>query len=197
MSRAIETILEILQEGAEGTAALLDVMLTPKSSVFYRKMNRLSYYGPKRFKDDWTDWYRKRQAFYSLLNKLKREGFIIKKENHRNSPWSITKQGLAKLAIIKKGVKTVGRPRKLSYKRDGGLELIIVAFDVPEKERKKRDWLRAGLMSLGYRMLQQSVWAGKVRIPLEFIKDLKGNNILRYVHIFSVGRKGTIEEKRF
>ena len=71
---------------------------------------------------------------------------------------------------------------------------MIIAFDVPEREREKRRWLRLALISLGFQKVQQSVWAGNIRIPAEFIEDMKENAILSYVHIFSVAQSGTLEK---
>ena len=74
---------------------------------------------------------------------------------------------------------------------------MIVIFDIPERERRKRNQLRRELVYLGFKKLQQSVWIGQTQIPEEFIKELKEKDILPYIHIFSVEKKGTVMlEKR-
>ena len=73
-------------------------------------------------------------------------------------------------------------------------EVIIVSFDVPERRRHWRDWLRFQLASLGLQKLQLSVWIGKVKLPEEFLEDLKKFQLLTYVHILSVGKKGTLKD---
>lgn len=196
MGTITEKILEILQMQAENAVDLLDIVLSDRSTS-YRKARRSMLYGPPQFKTDWAELYRKRRAFHSLLNKLKREGFIVRPESKRNSSWRITRRGLERLKVIKSSKKDATELVKHEYERKNSRELSIIAFDVPEKERSKRNWLRAELVALGFKKLQNSVWAGKIKIPTEFIRDLKDNGILSCVHIFSVGRMGTIEEGVF
>lgn len=191
MSRTIEKILEILQTQSENAVDLLDIM-TSSRPVSYRKARRSFLYGVPEFKTDWADWYRKRHAFHSLLNKLKREGLIIKAEKKRGSLWRITTSGLRKLKGLKKK-KTSVLPARM-YRANASSGPVIIAFDIPERERRKRNWLRVALFSLNFRKLQQSVWIGTTGIPAELMSDLKTQDMLPYVHIFSVSKKGTIEE---
>ena len=69
---------------------------------------------------------------------------------------------------------------------------MIVSFDVPEKEKRKRGWLRSTLKNLGFRMLQKSVWIGKVKIPEAYLEDLKRLRLLSYIEIFAISKRGTI-----
>lgn len=186
----IPKILEILQAGAEATANLLNIF-TSGYGESYRKMRRSIKYGPPQFKTDWAFEYRQRQQFYSLLNQLKNQGFIEKKENNkRKSVWKITKRGLEKLKLIKE--KKNSKKFVINYKKERDNKLKVVAFDVPEKERYKRAWLRAVLISLGFMLLQESVWIGKNKIPEEFIQDIRRQRMLSYVHIFEISKKGTV-----
>lgn len=195
MGKVVEKILEILQMQAENAVDLFNTMTTDRSTS-YRMARRSLLYGPPEFKTDWAEWYRKRQAFHSLLNKLKREGLIKKEENKRNSPWSITKQGARKLSLLqeKRGDREL---IKSEYTHRQGDNLVIISFDIPERERRKRDWLRSVILSFGFKKLQKSVWVGKVGIPKEFFNDLKTNGILSYVHIFSIRKGGSIVEQQF
>ena len=187
----IEKILEVLQMHAENAVDLFKIMTTDRSTS-YRKARHSLVFGPSKFKHDWADLYRKRQAFYSLLNKLKREGLITKKKVVRNSPWSVTERGVKKLSLLKSKDKEAFNITKKKYYIKKSRDMVIVAFDVPERERKKRHWLRAGLASLGFKKIQQSVWWGVGQIPDDFIKDLKDYNLLSCVHIFSVNKQGTL-----
>lgn len=183
----IEKILEILQAQAESTAELIDIM-TSEYSVSYRKLRQALHTGPRRFKTNWAEKYRETQRFYSLLNYLKRQGFIEQKVKNSSSFWKIRKAGLEKLQLMKK-------KRSLrSYESAPDDIVRVVIFDVPERERHKRIWLRSTLLSLGFSLLQKSVWIGKVKIPLEFLADLKDLKMLDYVHIFEINKKGTIHE---
>lgn len=56
---------------------------------------------------------------------------------------------------------------------------IMVLFDIPEKKRKTRNWLRSQLKLWDFEMLQQSVWMGKGPLPKEFLERL---------HLFGVDK---------
>jgi DNA-binding transcriptional regulator PaaX len=83
------------------------------------------------------------------------------------------------------------------YKKIFDNKLKVIIFDIPEKERHKREWLRVSLLALGFSFLQQSVWMGKNKIPESFIVDLRDRKLLPCVEIFEINQKGTIERKNF
>ena len=96
-----------------------------------------------------------------------------------------------KLKILKK--QPIGPLLEKTYEKESSERVTIVIFDIPEKERRKRDWLRAVLKNLGLKMIQKSVWIGKVKIPEALIKDLKRLNLIECVEIFEVSRTGSLE----
>lgn len=128
------------------------------------------------------EFIQKRRNLYSLLSHLKQDGLIEKE----NAFWGITPLGKAKLQGMK------AKPKKGVYKREIDNTLKIVIFDIPEKERWKRAWLRDALQNLGFKIIQKSVWAGKVKLPQGFLEDLEKYNLLNYVEIFSVTKSGTL-----
>ena len=125
-------------------------------------------------------------AFLSMLSKLKKENLITQKSNDN---LIITSSGKNYLKL-----KDNKPPWNKHYKKEDAIsnEIILVIFDVPEKERIKRDWIRVRLENFGFRVLQKSVWWGTSALPKEFIRDLRKYNMLDYIHIFSVKKKGTI-----
>lgn len=187
MGKIIEKVLEILQKQAEETADILDIMFSDRATSYKKARKSIWRGGAQSFKTDWADWYRQRQSFYSLLNKLKREGIISKKTQSKYSPWYLTKQGKLILNRIKNG------NQKKSVRISQTLK--IITFDIPERERKKRDRLRRELISLGFDKLQKSVWVGKIEIPEHFIRELRKSDLLSCVQIFSVGKGGTLVEE--
>ena len=193
MSTYTEKILEYLQIQAENTADLLATIFSSRP-VSYGKMRHTLKYGPPQFQHDWADMHHSRQRFYSLLNHLKRDGLVMKRKQGGISVWRITTQGLQYLARSKKQRVNLSDLPKRDYQKKKAIGLIIIAFDVPEKERRKRDWLRANLIGLGFTKLQHSVWMGKVEIPEDFMTDLRTHNMISYVHIFSVNKMGSIIE---
>ena len=188
-----EKILEALQTRAEITVDLFSALFSDRATLA-RTTRRFHFEGPKRFKHDWADLYRKRHAFRSLLSHLKREGLIVKTKDKDNARWGITKKGTGKLRQYHTKIRHPGGIAMRRYPQEKITGLVIVAFDIPEKMRKKRDWLRENLIALGLTLLQKSVWVGTTAIPQEFITDVRAQKILPHVHIFSVNRRGTIEQ---
>ncbi|MDP3766999.1 MAG: hypothetical protein Q8S13_03210, partial [Dehalococcoidia bacterium] len=68
----------------------------------------------------------------------------------------------------------------------------IVVFDIPERERKKRDTLRLELMAAGFMPLQKSVWCGGRPLPQDFLELIDALRLRPYVHVFSVRASGTL-----
>ena len=128
-----------------------------------------------------SDYQFKRQTFSVILTRLQKQGLIERK----NNKWGITNFG--KKIITK--IKGVGMTA-LS-KKDGILRLVI--FDIPERERKKRDWIRLELTACDFKPLQKSVWIGDRALPQEFLENLAELNLLSRVHIFTIKNKGTIK----
>lgn len=192
----VEKILEILQGQAESTVELIDIALSDRSTS-YRKARRSLLQAPAPFKTDWADAYRQRRVFYATLNRLKRQGLVTGRKSGRRSVWRITKRGLRRWGLLRqshsnpfslRNVDLAGEPRKPG--------ITIVAFDIPEQEKFKRQWLRGCLKLLGFSLLQKSVWIGKRRLPEKFVHALRQEEMLRYVQIFGISKTGTIEETK-
>lgn len=194
MSYYTEKILEILQEQAEFTVALHTAFLADKQTS-RKRLWRLATYGPKKFKKNWAEAYRERQRFSTLLNHLKREGLIKKQNNNKRSAWYITKAGRKKYALMQERNKNnLFSAAYIDFAPLMGGGTTIITFDVPERDRKKRDWLRAALLEMGCQLLQKSVWIGKGSVDEKFIHALQERGMVDYVHIFSIDRKGTMHE---
>jgi len=190
--KIIPKILEILQAQAESTADLLDIFTSGYYSS-YRKMKKSMIHGPRQFKTDWAEWYKKRQQFFSLLNQLKNQGLVGKETSGRKKTiWRITGKGTEKLSALKKSESN----KKINvFKEENDDKLKVVIFDIPEEEKEKRRWIRETLYYLGFRMLQKSVWFGKKKIPEKLIFELKKRGMMSYVHIFKIDQKGSIGHK--
>ena len=180
----IEQVLEILADGAVESlylvAAIHEAGYGASQKQIERKKEEIRNRKLTRRKEE--EFIQKRRNLYSLLSYLKRDGLIEK----QNTFWGITPLGKAKLQRMK------AQPKRGTYKREADDTLKIVIFDIPEKERWKRAWLRDALRNLGFKILQKSVWIGKKKLPQEFLEDLKKYNLLNYVEIFSVTKSGTL-----
>ena len=174
-------ILEAVVSGAvDAVSVIATIALSPYGSSMGKMMQRVNepsgeHYLPEK---------EKRNAQY-LIYKLKKEGLLDVSEGKIR----ITKKGKERLSKIKSSYLPDGRYEKIS---DG--ELKIIAFDIPEKERRKRRWVRDVLTNMGFRMLQKSVWYGKKGVPERFITDLREMNILEYVDVLAVTKGGSIKK---
>lgn len=63
----------------------------------------------------------------------------------------------------------------------------IVMFDIPEKIRKEREWLKSQLYLRGYKPFQKSVLVGKLPISEELFKELDRRRIKHCVNLITVG----------
>lgn len=160
-----------------------------------RDYRRFLSQGPRQFKTDWADIYRKHRQFYNTLNYLQHEGLVVKKEKGKSSFWNITKRGIERLRYIRDRSQNNFSKFSVSLDPPTGSGLIIVAFDIPEKERRARDWVRACLREMEFKLLQKSVWVSRGNaIDEDFIHAIRERKLLPHVHIFSVNKRGTIHE---
>lgn len=122
----------------------------------------------------------------SVLYKLKKDGLILEK----NKLLHLTARGDSKLATLADKEKfSAGK-----YKSEPAANFLIVAYDIPGKNYKKRLWLRESLSNIGLRAIQQSLWMGKIKLPKEFLEDLKNLNLFNCVEIFEITKSGTLRE---
>ena len=73
-------------------------------------------------------------------------------------------------------------------------KLRLVVFDIPEKDKYLREWIRGELGLLLFKRLQKSVYIGKYSIPDDLYQDLIKNDIFQNVHIFTIDEADKQEE---
>ena len=120
----------------------------------------------------------------TTLNYLNRKGYV--KRDGRT--WEITDKGRA--FYREKGGKRVFRyfQRNEVKGKEVNNEQLLILFDIPEKERRKRDWLRAQLKLFGYKQVQKSAWIGPSNLPKDFYTYLDELHIKDRVKIFKTHR---------
>lgn len=132
----------------------------------------------------------KKQRFYSLIYQLKKSGLIEEITKRNKKVLSLTHKGREKYVVLKDYLLTKPKRQYLSVAGD---TWVIVAFDIPEKERGKRGWLRDILKILGFEMLQKSLWIGKKKIPKDFLNELFRLNLVDHIEIFEITKTGTLK----
>ncbi len=123
----------------------------------------------------------RRETFPVLLCRLRAQKLVERVGLRQHGIWRIT--GLGKRTL--QSVQPVARARP-----DGTRRLVI--FDIPERERKKRDAIRLELVAAGFQQLQKSVWHGEHPLPENFLELINALNLKNYVHVFSVRNPGTL-----
>lgn len=178
--------LNFLYDGAMVQADFFAAVLTvgygasgSKIDYEYQKYRRASE--TKIFKME--ELKRRKRRLTVFMSKMKHQGLI----QESKGKLFISNKGRDKLRELKNAL-----PGK-HYEKINTQNFIIISFDIPEKLRRKRSWLREAIKNLGFKMVHQSVWVGNTKIPKDFITDLENLKILEFIEIFEVSKKGSLE----
>lgn len=112
------------------------------------------------------------KTFNSNLHRLKKKG-ILSFDSEKN------------ILINKNNLKRHTLFRMIQERPEGDIK-VMVLFDIPERKRKIRNWLRLQLKLWEFKMIQQSVWLGKGPLPKEFAGRLNLFGISKCVKILKV-----------
>lgn len=124
-----------------------------------------------------------RKLYYSALGRQINKGLIEKKEDG----YYITEKGKEKVN------RTLEQIHFLNNKTwDGYLTCVI--YNIPEKERKKRDILRGRLIEEGFALFKDGIWVSNLPPSSEFENFIQNKNLDKNI---LVSRLGPIKEKEF
>jgi DNA-binding transcriptional regulator PaaX len=121
----------------------------------------------------------KKESVRVALSRLHKKGYV----ENSNCNWSITKRG-EKYIRDNHLFTYISSPFK-----ENTLANMIISFDIPEKDRIKRHWLRNQLKIFSYKILQQSLWIGPGPLPQSFLKRLEDLNIKKNIKTFKITKK--------
>lgn len=182
-------LLKTIQSLGMTTIDILDTLNYYGYNETYRRMRGFRSKEPKHqiILEGKIKELEKRQKISKLLYKLKTEGLISKNIKAKNNKyfWELTPKGIKKLSE-----KQIPRT---NYEAKYSDELKIITFDIPESKRKRRDWLRSVLKKLKFKMVQKSVWMGKIALPEDFFKDIDHLELIPYIEIFAVTKSGSLK----
>ncbi len=148
-----------------GTATT-DIFLSPSYYSYHDKSSSFIDFSSLKKKQKKIKAITIRQS----IRRLKKQGFVEEKNGH----YFLTVRG--KLL----GHKILEIKKCLNKKWDGKFRLVI--FDIPEKNKLDRNWLRRELYILKYKLLQKSVFVGKQPLPKGLIKSIKNRRLGNYVN---------------
>jgi len=130
-----------------------------------------------KFRQAWRQ--KERQKYFSqLVYHLKKLGLIEIDNLKGKKAMLLTPKGSERILRIQN--KVGERTRR----KDGKWQMII--FDIPEKKRRLRDFLRKTLLFLGYKMLQKSIWVCPYETEKETEEFLRKHLLDRYVKLFLI-----------
>lgn len=125
----------------------------------------------------------KDQSIRTTLTRLKNKGLV----KNINGNWKITTNG----KIFIKEHKITKNEHFRNNSKQSKKDLIII-FDIPENLKKKRDWLRKELVSLGFSIIQKSVWLGPSPLPEGFIEYISKIGLISCLRFFKVREEDLI-----
>jgi DNA-binding transcriptional regulator PaaX len=115
-----------------------------------------------------------RHVIYNTFLRLKKEGYLAEVEERGEKKYRATLKGKTKiLRFLKREKSWDGRWR-------------IVIFDIPETQKKMRHFFRIGLIDLGFRQLQKSVWICPYNIADRVEELIDYHQAKDYVHYLLV-----------
>ena len=133
-----------------------------------------------------------KHRFYSMVSYLEKDGLVKKQKKEEGIYINITSKGITHLRYIKERTEYAFPPPNYDDDLEKVGNVTIITFDVPEIERKKRDWLRCALRNMDSEMIHKSVWMCQNGIPEGFLEDIRDLNLSDYMEIFQINKKGTL-----
>lgn len=186
-------ILQALKNTALDSKSLFEVFLSAGYGASLGKMKYLMRAKDKEHKKDkalFEEFMREKQKFHNFIYYLKSDGIISETTSDSKKWYHVAEKGKRKLlALLISRDNIIPLPH---YPKISNNTFTIIAFDIPEKEKKKREWLRTALGQLGYKAIQRSVLLGKTKIPQAFLNDLNKLRMIEYVEIFEITKTGSL-----
>ena len=111
-----------------------------------------------------------RKKIKSAYDALKRRNYLQKIIFNGKIAYILSEKGILRAGEL----KTKYLRKELKKKKLQKGQFLMVFFDVPEIDRKKRDLFRSGLRNLGFEPVQKSVWVSSIDVSKELkalIKD--------------------------
>jgi DNA-binding PadR family transcriptional regulator len=140
------------------------------------------YYGLKMYKKMFgIGKYRKNSINKNTLQtnfyRLQKQGLIIK----------IPKQKIFALTEDGKKILLEVEDRLAIFQKPWDKKLRLVFFDIPERKRSWRNWLRSELSALRFQKIQESVYVGKSPLPKSFYEEINQQGMNKYIFVITAG----------
>ena len=184
-------VLNALGESAMGSVAFFEAALRSGYGASAPKLHKKTYKILARNEKIISDFLITRQLkrnFSKLVYQLEKDGLV----NKRDTSVKITKKGMTRRGQLEMRLKTAMPDH--TYNSAPSESVTIITYDIPEKMRGQRNWLRYALHNLKFTMLHKSVWMGKIELPEQFIKEIAFRKLTDYIEIMGITKQGTIRK---
>lgn|SRR3989338_1320571 len=184
-----EILYKILDAVEDTGIFTANSMLSILYAGYGASMGKLNYEFEKLEKksDEYKYKRDQKRQVQIYLSKLKNDGLILR---NTGGLFKLSPKGKNKLKELKKRRLT----DKDNFNKEPGDKVIIISYDIPVQFNRERRILSGILFSLGFKMIHKSVWVGKVKLPKEFIAAMSQMNILHFVEIMEVTKKGSLKQ---
>lgn len=130
----------------------------------------------------------KEKSLWDYYQELKE----LKGNSIRTILWRLQKKGLVEKKKdcyhpTIKGLNFVKKFQEKNLEKPWDNKWRIIMFDIPEKRRKDRNWFRAQLINIEYKLLQESVFVGKQPIKEDLFEELINRGLYQYIRLLTVG----------
>ena len=184
-----ELMYKILNTIEDNITDIVDLEVSILASGYGASFGKIEYELDSRKRK--TEKYRMRRKeiqeskirLKKYISKLKTDGLL----RADGVEIRLTADGKKQLIVLrKKLLKDI--PKEL------GSNLIIFSYDFPVKNRALRDRVREILKILDFKMIHQSLWVGKIKIPKELLVYLEKIEALKHIEILEVTKQGTLKQ---
>jgi transposase len=157
-------IIEIISEVAGNAGDVMKAFLT---AGYGASRGRIEYERSKYARRREGGTYRReeerqrKQRYRLMISYLKRDGLIRECKKKGVKVFEVTIKGKKQFARLQKRAEQ--QLPALDYEGIKSSHFTIVIFDIPEKERGKRRWLREALGRMGITKIQKVFGWGKLR----------------------------------
>ncbi len=185
--------LHLLEEFTYNSIELFYASFIKSSKADYRALKKFKIHSHDTIAGRILESRRERQRFDTLISRLRTDGLIKKTAENGSLTLSLTYKGKETARDLEEKIRKHGLPIG-HYTMEKAKRLTIISYDIPESEKRKRNWIRTVLSRHKFQMLHKSIWVGLIKLPEEFLKDITELKILPFVEIFSVSRSGTLKK---
>jgi DNA-binding transcriptional regulator PaaX len=138
--------------------------------------------------------YRSNSIRKKILWELVQKRRKISNNTYNQNMYRLKKRGIIQdknemFCLSNKGKTLYTNPYRKIKKNLIKTNKVLIIFDIPEKKKKVREWIRNQIKDWDFKMIQKSVWIGYGPLPEEFFKRLKILKVDNGVKIYNLQKK--------